>query len=66
MSTTRPTCQHCNLPLRRYRWRASPELNRDGKAQWGGYGDNLFCGLNCGYRWAIAMFPRRLKAVKHA
>jgi len=20
---------------------------------WGGYGDNLFCGLNCGYDWAI-------------
>ena len=23
----------------------------------GGYGDNLFCGLKCGYKWAI----RRLK-----
>ena len=22
---------------------------------WGGYGDNFFCGLNCGYRWAVMM-----------
>lgn len=20
---------------------------------WGNYGDNFFCGLNCGYRWAL-------------
>jgi len=23
------------------------------KGTYGGYGDNRFCGLNCGYRWAI-------------
>lgn len=21
---------------------------------YGGYGDNLFCGLRCGYKWALA------------
>lgn len=21
--------------------------------EWGGYGDNFFCGLNCGYAWAV-------------
>lgn len=21
--------------------------------EWGNYGDNFFCGLNCGYRWAL-------------
>lgn len=21
--------------------------------KWGGYGDNFFCGLNCGYAWAL-------------
>jgi hypothetical protein len=21
--------------------------------EWGDYGDNFFCGLNCGYRWAV-------------
>lgn len=21
--------------------------------EWGGYGDNFFCGLNCGYGWAV-------------
>ena len=60
------TCQWCNRPLPRYRWRDSPDLNRNGQAQWGYYGDNLFCGLTCGYRWALAAFPRRLKRLKHA
>lgn len=23
--------------------------------EWGGYGDNFFCGLNCGYRWAVML-----------
>ena len=21
--------------------------------EWGGYGDNFFCGLNCGYKYAV-------------
>ena len=21
---------------------------------WGGYGDNCFCGLRCGYKWAVS------------
>lgn len=25
----------------------------DYRAGWGGYGDDRFCGLNCGYKWAI-------------
>jgi hypothetical protein len=24
------------------------------KGTYGGYGDNRFCGLNCGYRYAVA------------
>jgi len=44
----RPHCRHCNRELRLYRWRkaGSPKL-------YGTYGDNLFCGLTCGYRWAL-------------
>ena len=22
--------------------------------QWGGYGDGYFCGLRCGYQWAVS------------
>ena len=29
--------------------------------QFGGYGDDLFCGLNCGYRWSLMMAHREIK-----
>lgn len=29
---------------------------------WGGYADNFFCGLNCGYQWAIMMAERETKS----
>lgn len=54
----RPFCQYCARPLRRYRWRNSATLNPDGNNQWGGYGDNLFCGLTCGWRFAVAVMQR--------
>ena len=52
----RPICSHCGAPLRRYRYREHQELNHGGKSQWGDYGDNIFCGLRCGYWWALSRF----------
>jgi RNase P subunit RPR2 len=44
----RPHCKHCNRELRLYRCRKA------GSAKlYGTYGDNLFCGLTCGWRFAI-------------
>lgn len=45
----RPTCLECGKPLRTYR-RLKEE---DSGKCFGDYGDNFFCGLNCGYRWAV-------------
>ncbi len=48
----RPKCTCCGKALRRYK--------HDGYApggvpkEWGDYGDNRFCGLRCGYRFALA------------
>jgi len=42
----RPRCRWCGTPLRLFRWRANYE-NR----VYGDYGDNLFCGLRCGYEY---------------
>lgn len=55
-STPRPNCLACNKPLPRFRF--------DGKAfddgtprEWGAYGDNRFCTLTCGWRWACGHAP---------
>ena len=55
-TTQRPNCLACAKPLRRYK--------RDGSAfddgtpmEWGDYGDNRFCGLSCGWRWACRHAP---------
>ncbi len=55
-TTPRPDCLGCGKPLRRYK--------RDGQAfddgtpqEWGDYGDNRFCGLTCGWRWACRHAP---------
>lgn len=29
--------------------------------EWGGYGDNFFCGLNCGYKFAVRVMQRTSK-----
>lgn len=48
--TPRPKCRHCDKPLRRVsEWR---ERRYPGQV-WGDYGDNFFCGLRCGYGYAV-------------
>lgn len=54
--TPRPDCLACGKSLRRY--------SRDGQTfddgtpqEWGDYGDNRFCGLTCGWRWACRHAP---------
>lgn len=54
--TKRPNCLDCGKPLPRFRF--------DGKTfddgtprEWGAYGDQRFCGLTCGWRWACAHSP---------
>lgn len=58
MNPERPKCRACKKPLRRYRYRQggpnSVSWAHAGQ-QWGDYGDNLFCGLTCGYRFAVRM-----------
>ena len=49
----RPNCLNCDKPLRRYKWEASA-FDDGTPREWGDYGDNRFCGLRCGWRWACA------------
>lgn len=50
----RPLCVNCGKPLRSCKHRdAYPQLS-----PFGDYGDGHFCGLNCGYRWAV-MYLRK-------
>ncbi len=54
--TPRPSCLACGKPLRRYRH--DGRTYDDGTPQeWGDYGDNRFCGLTCGWRWACRHAP---------
>lgn len=52
------TCCWCGRKLRRQRF---------GKKDWGDYGDGFFCGLRCGYQFAVmhAELGHRLEAVKN-
>lgn len=55
-TTPRPNCLGCNKPLRRYK--RDGRTFDDGRPQeWGDYGDNRFCGLTCGWRWACRNAP---------
>lgn len=59
-TTPRPNCLACDKPLRRYKW--DGRMFDDGTPQeWGDYGDQRFCGLTCGWRWACrhAPMPKR-------
>lgn len=54
--TPRPNCLGCDKPLPRFKF--------DGKTfddgtprEWGAYGDNRFCTLTCGWRWACSHAP---------
>lgn len=50
-TTPRPQCLACHKPLRRYK--IDGRTFDDGTPrEWGDYGDNRFCGLRCGWRWA--------------
>lgn len=55
-TTQRPNCLSCGKPLPRFKF--------DGKTfddgtprEWGAYGDNRFCTLTCGWRWACGHAP---------
>ena len=55
-TTPRPDCLACSKPLRRYRH--DDQTFDDGTPQeWGDYGDQRFCGLTCGWRWACRHAP---------
>lgn len=58
-TTPRPSCLACDKPLRRYK-------HDDRAREWGDYGDNRFCGLTCGWKWACrrAPMPRAPKEKK--
>ena len=60
-TTVRPNCLACEKPLRRYKH--DGRTFDDGTPQeWGDYGDNRFCGLSCGWRWACRHAPMAKKA----
>jgi hypothetical protein len=49
----RPLCLACRKPLR-----AEPGYRREvhgGERRFGGYGDGYFCGLGCGYTFAVSL-----------
>lgn len=54
--TPRPDCLGCGKPLRRFKYddRAFAD---DTPREWGDYGDNRFCGVTCGWRWACKHAP---------
>lgn len=59
MSADRPLCLNCGKPLRKC---AAHKTYPDSfPSPWGGYGDGHFCGLNCGYRWAVMHLRRNPK-----
>lgn len=56
-TTPRPDCLGCGKPLPRFKF--DGRTYDDGTPrEWGAYGDNRFCTLTCGWRWACAHAPR--------
>ena len=53
---TRPKCLYCDKPLRAFPHR-DEEWN-SARSPYGDYGDGLFCGLTCGWSWAVSVAPR--------
>ena len=49
------------LSFRRGDSEKSPESVSVWCGTWGGYGDNFFCGLNCGYKFAVRVMQRTNK-----
>ena len=64
-TTPRPNCLACEKPLRRYK-QDGRTFNDGTPQEWGDYGDNRFCGLTCGWRWACrhASMPATMKGKK--
>lgn len=63
-TTPRPDCLTCGKPLRRYR-RDGQTFDDGTPQEWGAYGDQRFCGLSCGWRWACRNAPMpKLKGKK--
>ena len=55
-TTQRPNCLGCRKPLPRFKF--DGKTYDDGMPrEWGAYGDNRFCGLSCGWRWACQHAP---------
>lgn len=52
----KPICLDCGKPLRAYQYR-----DQHPGHDFGGYGDNLFCGLNCGYHWGLTFAQKMVK-----
>jgi len=49
------TCLWCGARLRAYRFRDLLEPNGINSDARGGYADDSFCGLRCGYEFGLAM-----------
>jgi hypothetical protein len=62
-TTPRPDCLACSKPLRRYK-RDGQTFNDGTPQEWGDYGDNRFCGLTCGWRWACRHAPMPATSMK--
>ena len=62
-TTPRPLCLACEKPLRRYKY-GGKTLNDGTPMEWGDYGDQRFCGLTCGWRWACRHAPMPLPTAK--
>jgi hypothetical protein len=60
-TTARPDCLACGKPLRRYK-RDGQTFNDGTPQEWGPYGDQRFCSLTCGWRWACRHAPMPKKA----
>ena len=55
-TTERPSCLGCGKPLPRFKF--DGKTYDDGTPrEWGAYGDNRFCTLTCGWRWACSHAP---------
>jgi hypothetical protein len=64
-TTPRPNCLACEKPLRRYKLDGSA-FDDGTPREWGDYGDNRFCGLRCGWRWACRRSPMPKLPVRSA
>lgn len=47
-----PVCLQCGKKLKPYKWHEE-EWAKERDLGWGRKGDNLFCGINCGYQYGV-------------